>query len=195
MKKIRTPLSLGDIKNLKLGETVSLSGLLYTARDKAHIRMLDYLKRGEKVPFDLSGAAVYHCGPIMENRDGHWKVVAAGPTTSARMNFAWGVIEEGIRAVVGKGGMDARNKEEMKKHGCVYLASTGGAAVLAAKGMKEVKAQHWPDLGMAESVWVIEADDFGPLIVAMDAEGGSIYDNVDKAVETNLPVIKAKLGI
>lgn len=195
MKQIRTPLSLDDIKSLKLGETVSLSGQLYTARDKAHIRMLEYLRKGEKLPFDLSGAAVYHCGPIMENRGGKWKVVAAGPTTSARMNFAWEVIGTGIRAIIGKGGMDTRNKEEMKKHGCVYLASTGGAAVLAARGMKEVRAQHWLDLGMAESVWVIEAENFEPLIVAMDAEGNSIYDSVDKAVEANLPVIMAKLGI
>jgi fumarate hydratase subunit beta len=164
-------LPLKDARDLKLGGIVALSGELITMRDRAHKRAMD---RGE---LPAPAHAVYHCGPLVKNKN-DFEIISAGPTTSARLNPYTRVMAEkfGTRLFIGKGGMDAASLEVFKEFGCAYLAFTGGAGALAAQGIKEVKAVHWEDLGMPEAVWHLRVEDFGPLVVAMDSRGGSLYE-------------------
>jgi fumarate hydratase subunit beta len=194
---LTTPLSEEDVRNLKLGDSVYLSGTMYTGRDEVHIRSLEYLEEGKEVPVNFKDMAIFHCGPIMKKDNEHWSVVAAGPTTSTRMNSLEPQFIEhfGVRAVIGKGGMSRPTIEAMEKFGCVYLAITGGAAILAAKGMKEVKGVEWFDMGMPEAIWIVETENFGPLTVAIDAHGNSLFEGVDKKINENLPNVKSRLGL
>ena len=147
-----------------------------------HIRALEKARNGEPVPEDLYGAVVFHCGPIMAKTENGWSVVAAGPTTSARMNKLEAEFIERfkIRAIVGKGGMSDDVAEAMKKTGCVYLAATGGAAISLAEGLSRCTGCEWEDLGMPEAMWRFSTQRFGPLIVAMDAQGNSLYKQVSE---------------
>ena len=189
---LRTPISESDVRDLQLGEEVRLSGTAFTARDEAHLRALEMAHKGEDLPFKLEEMMVFHCGPIMEKQGEGWRLVAAGPTTSARMNDMEPEFIRRFRprAIIGKGGMSRPTAEAMKEIGCVYLAFTGGAAVVAAKGITSVKGVHWYDLGMPEAVWEMEMNGFGPVIVAMDANGNSIYDQVAKDVSANLRTMR-----
>jgi fumarate hydratase subunit beta len=195
-KTLKLPFGREITEDLKLGETVNLIGEIVTARDEAHMRVLEFIEEGKKLPVNFKDSAVFHCGPIMKKAGNAWEVVAAGPTTSARMNSieAKFIEKTGVRAVIGKGGMNKEVLAAMQKHGCVYLAQTGGAAVLAAKGLK-YKGVEWYDLGMPEALWIFEANNFGPLTVAMDCHGNSIYANVDKEVMKNAEAIRKRLGI
>ncbi|MEE9151959.1 MAG: FumA C-terminus/TtdB family hydratase beta subunit [Thermoplasmata archaeon] len=199
MKEIRltTPLYENAVRDLKTGDIVYLNGEIYTARDEAHIRALDYLENGKDLPVKLEDAAVFHCGPIMQKKGEKWHLIAAGPTTSSRMNSLEPdfIGKFGIKAIIGKGGMSRPTLDAMKRFGCVYLAITGGAALLAAKGIKRVKEVHWLDLGMPEALWVLESEDFGPLIVAMDAHGNSLYEKVENDTKKNVTDTRMKLGL
>jgi fumarate hydratase subunit beta len=189
-KKLSTPLEEGEIKELQLGDVVYLSGNVYTARDKAHRRIMEYESRGKEKEIPIEkGAVIYHCGPLMRMREGEWEIIAAGPTTSARMEAtAPEVIEKlGIRAIIGKGGMGISTRDAMRKYGCVYFSMTGGAAVLAATRIKAVEAVYWEDLGMAEAVWHLHIEDFGPLVVSMDADGNSLYDEIEEEARRKIP--------
>jgi fumarate hydratase subunit beta len=161
-------LPLKDARDLKLGDIVTISGELITMRDRASWRAVE---NGE-VP--AHAETIYHCGPLVKNGS---EVVSAGPTTSARLNEYTRTMAEkfGTRIFIGKGGMNEDSGKVFEEFGCAYLAFTGGAGALAARGIKEVKAVHWEDLGMAEAVWQFAVEDFGPLVVAMDARGGSLY--------------------
>ena len=185
MRNLRTPLSEEDVRSLKLGETVYLSGLIITGRDEMHIRALECSEQGKDVPDCLNNAVIFHCGPIMRQRDdGTWAVVAAGPTTSARMNRLEPdmIPTFNIRAIIGKGGMSRETADAMRDYGCVYLAATGGAAVSLAEGLDRCVGCEWGDLGMAEAMWRFEANRLGPLIVAIDANGESLYDRVNESL-------------
>jgi len=174
------------VRSLELGETVYLNGPVITGRDEMHIRALDYAAEGKEIPADIDGAVLFHCGPIMQQReDGSWMVVAAGPTTSARMNKLEPefIRRFHIRAVIGKGGMSKETLDAMKECGCVYLAATGGAAISLAEGLCRCTGVEWSDLGMAEAMWRFSTDKFGPLIVAMDAKGNSLYDKVNAGLK------------
>lgn len=167
-----TPLS-HEVLMLRAGDRVTLSGLVYTARDEAHIKMIE-----EGIPFDPHGAAIYHCGPVIQ--DGH--IIAAGPTTSARMNSLSGfLIEKGVRALVGKGGMGRQVADQLKGRG-VYLAFTGGCAALAASRMT-LKGVYFEDLGMAEAIWAIELDRL-PLVVGIDAAGNDLFEGVNRNAQS-----------
>ena len=161
-----------EVLALHAGDHVELTGVVYTARDEAHLRM-----QKEGIPFDPKGAVIYHCGPVIQDT----RVVAAGPTTSARMNELSGfLIDKGVRALIGKGGMGTRVREQLKNKG-VYLAFTGGCAALAADRMK-LKGVFFEDLGMAEAVWVFELDRL-PLVVGIDSHGNDIFRDVSKHAE------------
>lgn len=179
MEHLKLPLNERDVKKLKLGQVLSVSGPLVTGRDELHIRALERAKEGGEIPKDLTGATLYHCGPIMKKEGDVWTVLAAGPTTSARMNKleAEFIRKFKIRAIIGKGGMSEEVAQAMKESGCVYLAATGGTAVTLADELQCVGVE-WEDLGMAEAMWKFEANNFGPLVVAIDAKGNSIYDRV-----------------
>jgi fumarate hydratase subunit beta len=185
-----TPLKNADIKKLKTGDIVYVSGTVYTARDKAHQKAL---KEGI-FPGDLKGGVVFHSGPLVKKEKNGWKIIAIGPTTSSRMNSSEpGFIERfGISAIIGKGGMD-RNVAEAMKGQAVYLAMTGGCAATAASHIKKVLGVEWLELGEPEAVWALETEKLGPLIVAIDANGNSIYDAVNKRVKDNLEKILASL--
>ncbi|MBR4503436.1 MAG: fumarate hydratase C-terminal domain-containing protein [Candidatus Methanomethylophilaceae archaeon] len=185
MRSFTAPLTETDARSLKLGDTVYLFGSVITGRDEMHIRALEYAKEGKPLPQGLEGATLFHCGPIMAKNDaGEWKVLAAGPTTSARMNKLEPemIRRFHIRAIIGKGGMSDGVAEAMKEVGCVYLAATGGVAISYAEGLKRCSGVEWLDLGMAEAMWRFETDRFGPLIVAMDAEGNSLYKRVSESL-------------
>jgi fumarate hydratase subunit beta len=194
---LRTPLSESIVRSLRLGQEVMLDGTLFIGRDEVHIRALEMREQGKELPLDMNGGVLYHCGPIARKRDGDWEIIAAGPTTSARMNSLEPLFirEFGVRAIIGKGGMSGPTLEAMREVGCVYLAFTGGAAVLAARGIRKVQRVEWLDLGMPEALWVVEAKDLGPLVVAMDAHGNSLYDSVNTEAEKNLIAVKKDLGL
>lgn len=196
-KRLKTPLSEADARSLKVGETVYLDGIVYTGRDEVHIHALEYAEKGKKIPVDFKGSALFHCGPIMRKVGEKWEVVAAGPTTSSRMNSLEPQFIEKFRpgAIIGKGGMSQPTIDAMKKFGCVYLAITGGAAVLAAKGIKDVKGVEWYELGMPEAIWIMDADNFGPLTVAIDAHGNSLFMDVGAKVKENEQKVRQKLGL
>ncbi|KAF5412371.1 MAG: fumarate hydratase subunit beta [Candidatus Methanocomedens sp.] len=182
---LTTPLSQNDIKELQAGDIVYLSGTVYTARDEAHLRILELTDEGKPLPFDLGEGIVYHCGPLMKEEGDAWRAVAAGPTTSARMtDMTPGLLDNyTVRAIIGKGGM--KDIAPVLKNRCVYLAYTGGCAALAVDMIKDVKGVHWLELGMPEAVWVLEVQDFGPLIVGVDALGTDLFGEVmDRAGES-----------
>jgi fumarate hydratase subunit beta len=193
------PLDERTVRGLAMGDTVYLTGTFVTARDEAHIHALHMRKEGRALPFEFENSAVFHCGPIArETSEGRWEIVAAGPTTSTRMNSLEPEFLRTFkaRAIIGKGGMSRPTVEAMKEVGAVYLAITGGAAVVAARGIAEVKAVHWlEELGMPEALWVLEGRDFGPTTVGIDAHGNSIFERVDAQVRENVGRIKAQLGI
>lgn len=184
---LEIPLEKREIAGLSVGDTVYLNGVLYTARDKAHWRMIEYLSDGGKPPFSLEGGVIFHCGPIVKKSRGRWTVVSAGPTTSSRMNKMQAeVIEKcDVRAVVGKGGMDADVVKAMDRNNTAYLAMTGGASALMTEKIRKVVDVFWLDLGMPEAVWALEVQELGPLTVAI-VNGNSLYSEVDKKVKSNL---------
>lgn len=192
----KTPISEADVRKPRAGDIVYLSGTMFTARDAAHERMLDYYKRGEKLPIKMEGLALFHCGPIVKKVDGKYVVISAGPTTSERMEmFEATVIEKsGVRIIVGKGGMGLRTAEALKKFGAIYCAFTGGTGALAAKAIKEVKYVEWLDLGIPEAIWIFEVKDFGPLIVAIDTYGNDLYANAMEQIKRNREIIYQKIG-
>ncbi|HWS21270.1 MAG TPA: FumA C-terminus/TtdB family hydratase beta subunit [Methanoregula sp.] len=164
--QLHTPLG-DEVLSLRAGDHVELSGIVYTARDEAHMRMQE-----SGIPFDPRGAVIYHCGPVVQDN----RIIAAGPTTSARMNELSGfLLDRGVRALIGKGGMGPRVKEQLKNRG-LYLAFTGGCAALAASHMV-LKGVFFQDLGMAEAVWVIKLDHL-PLVVGIDSQGNDLFDVV-----------------
>ncbi|MGC9515149.1 FumA C-terminus/TtdB family hydratase beta subunit [Methanocrinis sp.] len=163
--RLKTPISREDVLALRAGDLVWISGTVYTARDKVHA----LLRSGEELPVDLSGGVVYHCGPLI--RDG--EVLSAGPTTSGRVSrYTEDVVSRGARLIVGKGGISEEARALRGK--AAYLAYPGGCGALAARHLK-VKWLHLPELGMAEGLWELEAEDWGPMIVAIDSFGGDLY--------------------
>lgn len=159
---LSTPLSGEDIRRLETGDVVFLSGIIYSARDKAHAMI-----RKAGSPVSLEGAALYHCGPLIQEG----RVLSAGPTTSGRMaRYTEEMLEKGLRAIIGKGGLPP----EPFRDRAVYLAYPGGCGAAAARKL-EVLTVHLSELGMAESLWTFRAKDFGPLIVAIDSKGRDLY--------------------
>jgi len=179
MIKLKIPISEEDIRQLKVGDTVSLSGTIVTARDEAHKLMVE-----EKPDFlreVLKESVIYHCGPVVrKGEDGKFSFVSAGPTTSAREEpYQSDVIcEYQVRGVIGKGGMGEKTTEGLKRCGAVYFHAVGGAGTLIANAVKEVKAVYkLEEFGTPEAFWVIDVVDF-PLVVTMDSHGNSIHKDI-----------------
>lgn len=195
--KLKTPLSEADVRKLRAGDIVYLTGTIVTARDAAHRRMLDYLKEGKPIPVDLVGGVIYHCGPVVQKLDDQWVALAAGPTTSARMDlYEADIIKNlGVRMVIGKGGMGARTAQACKEYGAVYAYFTGGAAVLAANAIKRIVRVEWLDLGIPEALWVFEVEDFGPLLITIDSEGRNLTEEVVEQARKKRDEVLKKLGV
>ncbi|AGK61647.1 fumarase, class I beta subunit [Archaeoglobus sulfaticallidus PM70-1] len=183
---IETPIKKDEILKLRAGDIVYVSGEIFTARDEAHMRAIEYMDEGKELPVNFDGAVVYHCGPLMKKVGGEWKAVSAGPTTSARMNsLAPKILEKvEVMGIIGKGGMSSEVVNALKGKG-VYFAYTGGAGALASHAIKKVKGVYWDDLGMPEAVWVFEVENFGPLIVGIDSHGNSLYARINDSIEAN----------
>jgi fumarate hydratase subunit beta len=184
---IKTPISESQIRELKVGDVVYVTGILVTARDQAHKRMIRFIEEETEMPIDLDGLAIYHCGPLVKKVNGKWVVVAAGPTTSMRMEpFQSEIIRcFNVRLIIGKGGMGRETEKAMSEHGAAYGAYVGGAAVLAAKSIKNVKLVEWLDLGTPEALWAFEVERFGPLTISIDSHGGNLYTKVLRDAEKN----------
>ena len=177
---LQTPLSEQVVRELKLEDTVYIDGHIFGIRDATQIRIFD---EGVPPPTDLTGAVCLHTAPgVRKLPDGRYAKISIGTTTSTRMNrFFPGLIQQyGVRAMVGKGGFLADTVEAMKQHGGVYLAIVGGAAALETEQIEEIEQVWWEDL-MPECLWKFRVKDFGPLIVAIDAHGNSLYKDVKAA--------------
>lgn len=169
---LRTPASAQDVLALRAGDRILLSGTVYTARDAAHRRMVELIESGGELPFELSGAAIYYCGPAPAPPG---RVIgSAGPTTSGRMDgYAPLLISRGLRVMIGKGPRGEGVLEAMRRHGAVYLAAPGGAGALLARCITACELVAWPELG-PEAVRRLTVKDM-PLITACDAHGGNLY--------------------
>jgi len=176
-KVLKTPIKDEDLKGIEAGDIIYLDGYLITCRDVAHRRVIEL---GMDLPIDLNELAIFHAGPIMkENDDGSHSVVSVGPTTSMRMEkFEKEFIAKtGVKLIIGKGGMGKRTEEACKEHKALHCVIPGGCAVMAATKIKEVEDVKWTELGMPESLWITKVEEFGPLIVSIDAEGNNLFEN------------------
>ncbi|UCD57896.1 MAG: fumarate hydratase C-terminal domain-containing protein [Candidatus Hydrogenedentota bacterium] len=179
--KLKTPLTEADARALRVGDTVKLSGSIFTARDRAHKYLIEEATP-ETLEFSLTGAALYHCGPLVRRKNDAFELVVAGPTTSSRMNpYEPDVIARyGIRSIIGKGGMDERTLEALKKHGCVYFSAVSGAAVVLARYVTAIlNVYKLEEFGMPECFWEFNVSEF-PTIVTMDTRGESIHRLVEQ---------------
>jgi len=192
---LKTPVSEEEVRSLHVNDILYISGLIFTARDMAHKRALTYLRKGQGFPFKTEGLALYHCGPIVRGTVDGWSVISAGPTTSTRMESLESEFIKGtkVRIIIGKGGMGEETTCAMTALGAIYAAFTGGAAVLAAQKIVEVKEVEWLDLGMPEAMWLLEVRNFGPLVVAIDSKGNNLYRNVIRTSKRRKTVILKRL--
>ncbi|KPJ72903.1 fumarate hydratase [candidate division TA06 bacterium DG_78] len=182
LKRIKTPLSDEDVMKLKIGDSVLLTGKIYTARDAAHKRLFDLAQKGEALPLDLTGQIVYYVGPAPAKPG--YVIGPAGPTTSGRCDpYTPTLLSLGLKGMIGKGTRSKDVREAMKKHKAVYFAATGGAAALIAKNIKAMKTIAYEDLG-PEAIRELEVEDF-PVIVANDAYGGDLYEEGSKKYRRN----------
>ncbi len=174
IKKLTSPLTQADVRSLKAGDQVSLTGVIYTARDIAHKRLCKAIDSGCELPFELEGAIIYFCGPTPA-RPGR-VIGAAGPTTSSRMDaFSPKLIANGLKAMLGKGYRGAEVREALKKYGAVHFSTIGGAGALLSRYITSAEVIAYEDLG-AEAVRKLKVVDF-PAVVAYDAQGRSVYSS------------------
>ena len=186
-KKLAYPFSETAIRELRVGERVSVSGRIFTGRDRLH----KHLAEGGETPVSLKDGAIFHCGPVTVPCGKGWRVVAAGPTTSIREEPYMATIIRtcGVRMVIGKGGMGAKTTEACREHGCVYLQATGGAAVLLAQRFRRVEGVYFLDtFGATEALWVLEADAL-EAVVGIDTEGQSLFDNIREQSKAKLQLL------
>ena len=179
MIELRLPTNDEEIRRLRMGDQVALSGVIITARDAAH----HYLTQtdGPEVRDVLRNSMIYHCGPIVAREGNEWRFVAAGPTTSIREEiYEAGIIARyGVRGIIGKGGMADKTMAACREHGCVYLDAVGGLGAVLAQSVKRVLTVHkLEEFGVPEAMWVIEVERF-PVMVTMDTLGNSVYREVE----------------
>ena len=183
MIKLKYPFDKKEIKKLKVGDMVLISGKMYTGRDAVHHR----IHKGTKPPVDLKNQIIYHCGPVILEKNGKYTVTAAGPTTSIREEpYQWEVMRDyGIVGVIGKGGMGPKTLKGCKDYGCVYFHAIGGAAQVLAEKIISVDNVYWKDLGSPEAIWEMTVEDF-PVVVTMDSFGNSLHTKVNEESKKTL---------
>ena len=206
MKKLTLPISDEDIRGLKVGETVLLSGVMMTGRDAVHKWMNDAFIAKKVQPTEddlavyeaikpiLDGGIIYHCGPVVSGVErGDYKFVAAGPTTSIREEPYQALVMAhfNLKGVIGKGGMAEKTLKGCQDTPAVYFHAIGGAASLIAQSVQEVIAVHKLDFGVPEAMWVIDVKDF-PVVVTMDSHGGSLHVKVEKKSQEVLDELMKK---
>lgn len=175
-KILQTPIRDEDIAGLKVGDIVYLSGIIVTCRDVAHRRLIN---ENRPLPVDIRGLAILHAGPIVKKHgEGDYEMISVGPTTSMRMEKFEDefIARTGVKLIVGKGGMGPKTEKGCREHKALHLVYPAGNAVLAAVKVKRILDAQWLDLGMPETLWVCEVEEFGPLIVSIDTEGNNIFE-------------------
>jgi fumarate hydratase class I len=206
MRKLTIPLSEEDVRSLKVGDPVALSGVMITGRDAAHKWMIDTFISKTRPPTDedletykalkplLDGGLIYHCGPVVAGLDtGEYRFVAAGPTTSIREEPYQGEVMRhfNLRGVIGKGGMGPKTLAACQEVPGVYLHAIGGAASLIAQSVQKVLGVYKLEFGVPEAMWVIEVKDF-PVVVTMDAHGNSLHAEIEQESKAALDELLAK---
>jgi fumarate hydratase class I len=185
--RLQTPLTEEQVRALKVGDVVLVSGRVNTGRDAVHAHLIKH-----EPPVDLRGSVLYHCGPVVTRDGDRWTVTAAGPTTSIREEpyQADIVARYGVRAVIGKGGMGAKTLAALKDAGAVYLNAVGGAAQFYARTIDRVEGVSLMEFGTPEAMWHLHVTDF-PAIVTMDAHGNSLHTDIEQASAGELAAIGA----
>ena len=173
---LRTPITEEQIRSLMVGDVVLLSGRAFTGRDAVHHHLMTH-----DAPVDLRGGVIYHCGPVVAKEGSGWRVTAAGPTTSIREEpyQADVIARNGVRVVIGKGGMGAKTLAGLQKSGAVYLNAIGGAAQFYARTIKSVDGVSLMEFGTPEAMWHLTLEEF-PAIVTMDSHGNSLHKDVEQ---------------
>ena len=187
MTELNTPISEEQIRTLKVGDSLAISGVVYTGRDAVH----KYLHEGGELPAEvnLEGGIIYHCGPVVvKDEVGDWQVTAAGPTTSIREEpYQAGIMKKfGVRGVIGKGGMGPKTLAGCAENSSVYLHAIGGAAQVLAEHITQVRNVYFlEEFGSPEAIWELEVDQF-PAVVTMDSHGKSLHAEVAEASQAVL---------
>jgi fumarate hydratase subunit beta len=194
--RLKLPLTEAQVRELRTGDLVYLSGdIIMTAGLPTHQRMLDYVDRQESLPINLTGQVLLQFGGYQREVDGRMEVVYINPTTSTRFNPFMPRLIRGLklRAVGGKGGLDAASARAMQESGCVYLSFPGGGCTLYSNAVREVVAVEWRDLLLHYRLTQLRVDQLGPGTVGIDAAGHSLYDGLRSDAERRLPEILAQL--
>jgi len=182
---IKLPIEKDELKILHTGDIFYLSGLLVTGRDEVYHRIVE---ENIMPPVDLKGMAIYHAGPIVKENNTnnfsqseihipHYQLISIGPTTSMRME-KWAadfIKKTGVKIMIGKGGMGELTTAACREEGAIHCVYPGGCAVLGASQIKKITGCHWAEFGMAECMWVMESQVFGPLIVSIDTHGNNLF--------------------
>jgi len=195
-RRLNLPIDESQARELRVGDILFLTGHVFTARDEAHLTMLKMREEGDALPFEPGEMALFHCGPVVRAAGDGWDVIAAGPTTSLRMELFEDRFLEAFapRIIIGKGGMGDRTQEALEKVGAVYVHYTGGAGALAAKRIERVEDVYWLDeLGMPEAAWIFAVEEFGPLLVTMASDGGNLYKELEPRIAENMKAIAARI--
>lgn len=188
--ELKAPVSEEEIRKLKVGDVVKVSGRVFTGRDAIHKHLAD-----NDSSVDLNGQIIYHCGPVMvKDGEGKWQVKAAGPTTSIREELYQGKVMKrfGIRAAIGKGGMGSNTLKALSEHGGVYLNAIGGAAQYYAECIKSVDGVEFLEFGTPEAMWHLEVEDF-IAIVTMDSHGNSLHNDIQETSFEKLKKFEVKV--
>lgn len=180
-KKITLPITQDDINSLKAGDSVLLTGTILTGRDAAHKRLFELIEQGKELPVDIKGEIIYYVGPAPAKKG--YAVGPAGPTSSYRMDkYTPSLLDLGLKGMIGKGARSKEVIDSIVKNKCVYFAAIGGAAALIAKSIKSEELLCYEDLG-TEAIRRYTIEDF-PCIVAVDCEGGNVYESEPKKYRT-----------
>jgi L(+)-tartrate dehydratase beta subunit len=196
VRRLRTPLSEEAVRGLRAGDLVTLDGIVWGIRDATLIRIFD---RGQRPPADLRGGVLLHVAPNVRPSTtavSGYEPMTVGTTTSMRMDrFTRGLLRDyGVRAIIGKGGLSDESSAAFREYGGAYLAIVGGAASVETEQVEAIERVYWEDL-MPECLWQFRVSGFGPLTVAMDAAGASLYRDVAHTAQARLAQIYAKLGL
>ncbi|MBI2834655.1 MAG: fumarate hydratase C-terminal domain-containing protein [Acidobacteria bacterium] len=191
--RLMTPVTEADIRQLRIGDTVTLDGVIFGIRDRTQRRIFD---EGIEPPVDLRGGICLHTAPNVKKEGDHYVPVCIGTTTSTRMErFTPPLIERyGVRGVIGKGGLLDGSVAAMQRFGACYLAIVGGAAALETTQIDAIEAVYWEDL-MPECIWQLRVSGLGPLTVAIDSHGGNLYAQVKQQAAERLRGIYEELGL
>ncbi len=185
--RVTLPIPQASVAEWRAGDVVIVSGILLTARDLAHRRILNAAETGWDLPFDPTGLPIFHCGPLARRDASGWTITGLGPTTSARMESSTPAILARYQTpfLIGKGGMGPATRQSLIDHRAAYLAAVGGTGALGARAVDEVVGVYWlEEVGMPDAVWILRVRGYGPLVVTMDSTGRDLHDEIARAAET-----------